>query len=58
MRREETEGNPARLVRSWRGPRYREPLDCDQALGDVIEQIARGGKKYAGVSMNIPERTL
>jgi hypothetical protein len=25
-----------------RGPRYREPLDCDQALGDQIEQGARG----------------
>ncbi len=23
-------------------PRYREPLECDQALGDVFEHIAQG----------------
>jgi len=23
-------------------PHYREPLECDQALGDVFEHIAQG----------------
>lgn len=41
-----------------RGPWYREPLDCDQALGDVIECVARGATDIRRASTLVTQRLL
>ena len=38
-------------------PRYREPLECYQALGDVFEHIAQGGGYFLSIDC-ITDATL